>query len=369
MAPKLAENDWDPALELPPDFLELPHKIYANDPNWIPEDRDLVRKAFDQQNPYFKRNQVFVTASPNLRLAGFYNPDLVVDGKKPCFFGYWETTDDAAENLKAFSELEKWALSKGAEHIYGPINFTTYGDYRLRIDGFDHPQFIGEPYNPNYYPELMKSLGFRERYRYFTACCKVETLASAAKVQMGSLEERLSTEGIRVERLTPEFWMENLEQLYPFIDSIFSQNFAYSPITYDQFVAYCGEKFAKKFCTKMSNIAIKGDQIVAFQLFYPDYSPLVTQAAKSPIPQAELDYRKHFDLLPKPRTFLGKTLGTLPEFRSKGLFYYLGFYGSLQAVGHYQYGYGAMVRDDNHSAVVKQFADHCHHYALYSKAL
>ena len=289
-------GDWDPSCELPDQFLEIPHAIYGNDTNWVPENRASVISSFSGGNPYFENNAALVIAEDGIRLAGFFNPNLNIDGQKVAFFGYWETPNNLESNQRVFSKFESWAKNKGAEQVFGPINFSTFGDYRLRIDGFDRPQFLGEPYNPNYYPELLASLGYEVRYKYFTACCTIETLAFAAKMQMEHLEKKVSAAGIEIVPLTPEYWIDNLDQLYPIIDCIFSENFAYTPITFDQFKVYCGEKFAKKFCTKMSNIALKGDKLVAFQLFYPDYSPLVTQIHEPPIPVEDIRYSEHFDL-------------------------------------------------------------------------
>ncbi|MCG8670828.1 MAG: hypothetical protein MI867_15565 [Pseudomonadales bacterium] len=371
MSQSIAAKEWKPSEKLPEDFLNLPHKLYAQDPNWIPEDRDALEASFSESNPYFSKNKACIIHSENLRLAGFYNPELRIDGETAAFFGFWETTNDLDLCKDAFDQLDAWARGLGAKRIYGPINFSTYNDYRLRLDAFERPQFLGEPYNPSYYPDLLEQLGYEIRYKYFTACCTTQVLAFAAKMQIEKLEKKANDAGITLKPLTSDYWMASLDQLYPIVDCIFKENFAYTPITFDQFKSYCGEKFANKFCPTMSNVALQNDKIVAFQLFYPDYSPLVTQAAENRIDTQNLRYCDHFQLLPEPRTFLGKTVGVHPDFRSMGLGYYGGFFGTLRAEEHklYEFGYGAMVREDNHSKAIKKFAQHSYHYGLFHKAL
>lgn len=197
----------------------------------------------------------------------------------------------------------------------------------------------------------------------------METLANSGRAMLPKSEAAAKQAGLEIRTISPEFWMENLEQLYPIIDNIFSQNFAYSKITLEQFKAACGEKFANKFCPVASNAVMKGDRIVAFHLFYPDYAALVTQGNPNPIPPDQINYKEHFKLLPEPKTFLCKTIGVDPEYRSLGLFYYGSFYGTLKSEDLYQFGYGAMVREDNRSAAAVKYSTHSYHYGLFTKAL
>ena len=49
------------------------------------------------------------------------------------------------------------------------------------------------------------------------------------------------------EAMTPEFWLAHLPQMYSFVNNVFRENFAYTPIDYAAFERLCGQSFANKF--------------------------------------------------------------------------------------------------------------------------
>jgi hypothetical protein len=66
-----------------------------------------------------------------------------------------------------FGRAEQWAREQGCQAMVGPINFTTYSDYRLLVAGDPkQPPFPGEPYNPPYYPELIEKCGYESFLQY-----------------------------------------------------------------------------------------------------------------------------------------------------------------------------------------------------------
>ncbi len=116
-------------------FLELPSGVYAGDPMWIPEDSEATRRAFSPDNVWFTRGSARTWCVPgSTRVAAFLGPDQRIDGERAAFFGYWETVDDVEVNRCLFASLVAWARDRGAKSVYGPINFNTYGLYRLRTE-------------------------------------------------------------------------------------------------------------------------------------------------------------------------------------------------------------------------------------------
>ena len=59
-------------------------------------------------------------------------PEVVIDGVKAARFGHWETTEDLEADGLLMDAIEAWAKGQGAGVIYGPIDVTTYGTYRVR---------------------------------------------------------------------------------------------------------------------------------------------------------------------------------------------------------------------------------------------
>ena len=341
-------------IELPAEFFQVAKNIYQGDPFWIPESEDKIKQQFSAKNPYFNRGQVEVFShEAEARLVGFYNPDIEIEGERIVYFGFWESQDNLAINQTLFSALESWASRIGAHRIYGPINFSTYQNNRLKIDSFDKAPFIDEPYNPDYYPSLLLQLGFEKKYGYTTAINQsVDNLVIQIEAPFQNLKKQ--TEGQFVfEKLTGDVWLENLEKLYPLVDSIFSENFAYTPVSWESFQALCGESFAKKLCPNSSVIVRDCDgEIAGFFITYPDYGSLVNQQAIDngvQLVASDINYAEHYPLLKQPRLLLAKTCGVAPKYRSAKLFPLMSMQLSLWSQGFYEYVSGAMVREDNAS--------------------
>jgi hypothetical protein len=341
-------------LELPAEFFQVAKNVYQGDPLWIPENEDKIKQQFSENNPYFNHGQVKVFShEADTRLVGFYNPDIEIEGESIVYFGFWESQNTLAINQQLFAQFERWASAIGASRIYGPINFSTYQNNRLRIDSFEKAPFIDEPYNPDYYPLLLQQLGFEKKYGYTTAINQsVDNLVVQIDVPFKGLKKQAEGQFV-FERLTGEIWLENLEKLYPLVDSIFSENFAYTPISWESFRALCGESFAKKLCPNSSVIVRDGEgDIAGFFITYPDYGSLVNQQAIDKgiqLTAADINYVEHYPLLKAPRLLLAKTCGVAPKYRSAKLFPLMSMQLSLWASGYYEHVSATMVRDDNAS--------------------
>src|SRR4051794_5000925 len=91
-------------------------------------------------------------------LSRTFDADLRIDGEPVAFFGRWEPS---SQDTALFTELETWARRIGARRVYGPIESSTLGLYRLQISDFDSPEtFPGEPRNSPALPERLRGLGY-----------------------------------------------------------------------------------------------------------------------------------------------------------------------------------------------------------------
>lgn len=362
---------FDPAAGLPDAFCELPGKVYAADPFWLGEDEAALRQQFSSANPWFQNNSAWIGVVPGkARLAGFFS-HREIDGEPAAFFGFWEGFDDPSVHNDLFRELSDWAAAKGAKRLYGPINFTTFNAYRLRLDSFDTGCFPGEPWNPDYYPALMNKLGFDCRYRYLSTFNQTPDIINSVADDYLKVKPKLE-QVVRMEAMTPKFWLDHLDEIYGFVDQVFGANFAYTAISREAFGEACGQAFADRFCPSSSVLARSQDgRIAGFFLVFPDYGPLLSQATPNAVASKDLRYQSHFQALPQPRRGLAKTAGVHPDFRSLGLFTAMSCELSLRAEGLYDELGAALVREDNNS---RQFALRHgtaaqRHYGLFQKAL
>jgi hypothetical protein len=339
---------------LPEGFLDLPTLVYRNDPYWIPEDPDDVRRAFSDSNPWFKQGQAKCLCIPNkVRLATFLDPQNQVDAKQIAYFGYFESVGDQQANTQIFDQAKSWAKEKGAVELYGPINFTTFGAYRLLIsDDPKQPPFPGEPYNPPTYPDMLTELGFEVAEKYLSIIGERSAIEDRLRMAEFFIKH-LEDNGYRFETLTHQLWLDQLPTFYTLVDDIFKDNFGYTQLSRESFLSFCGEKYIRKACPHTSTITYAPDgNIAGFLLVYPHYGPIVVQGAKdNRIEVSKLDYQKHFPLLEKmnQRTAMIKTVGVLPDYRRQRLQDAMGARAVLTGDDRYDRWYAASIRQDNPS--------------------
>lgn len=362
---------WQPDGTLPEAFVELPRQLYADDPHWLGEDAQALARQFSSANPWFDSGQAWLGVIPGqARLAGFVSEQRV-EGERAAFFGFWESLDDPAPNRVLFQGLGDWARDLGARRLYGPINFSTFGPYRLRLDAFDAGCFPGEPWNPPYYPALLETLGLELRHRYLSSFNDLAQVAASVRPDYQRVKPQLERV-LRLEAMTGDFWMAHLDELYGLVDAVFGANFAYTPLSRTAFEQQCGQSLADRLCPLSSVLALAHDgRIAGFFLTYPDFTPLLRQGNPRRLAASSLKQAEHFDLLPAPRRLLAKTGGVHPEFREHGLFTAMGCELSLRAEAHYQRVVGALVREDNNSRqlALRHGGSELHHYGLYQGKL
>lgn len=364
---------WSGDKQIETDFVDIARHVYREDPEWIPEDPKHLAYLFSSNHTYFSFGKVWRGfASGKARLAGFYNPLQLIDGVRCAYFGFWETIDDLTVNEELFTQFEIWAKTEGAQRIYGPINFNTYGLYRLRTNDFGKPCFQGEPYNPAYYPPLLQSLGYTVAFNYFSQFDNdLQRLVREMEKPCDKSREKMGDD-FEVRPLTPLFWMQNLKEIYRLSELVFQANFAYTPINFEIFSALCGESFIRKAHPQASLVVIdKARQCIAGMLLcFPSWGPLLKQGATRRVEPTQIDYESHVKLLPEPRMALAKTTGVDPQYRSKGLYTYMMYHLAKTAMETGFSDYGAvLVKEDNLSLGMAAKAAIRRTYALYWKEL
>jgi hypothetical protein len=149
------------------DFVDLPWRIYAGYPNWVPPLKKEVRRMLDpHRHPFweFSERILFLARRGSEtvgRIAGIidrrYNE---FHREKMGIWGFFECTDDREAAAALFSSAETWALQKGMDFMRGPLSPSTNYEVGLLIEGFNYPPTLMMPYTPPYYPGLVERCGF-----------------------------------------------------------------------------------------------------------------------------------------------------------------------------------------------------------------
>ena len=356
-------------------FLELPSKVYASDPNWIPEEPESVSRAFSGENPWFAGRAARTFVVDGLaRAAAFYDPALEINGERVAFFGYWESAGDAGADRAVMDDLRAWAREQGAQRLYGPIQFTTAHTYRFVVATEPNAMPMpAEPYNPLHYAGRIEALGFVVERRYLTLIVSAKDAARTYE-KRAALHERLVSIGYRFEPLTAHVWMQNLDELYAVVESSFQDNFAYAPMTRAQFRVVAGESIARKLAPEVSSIVhAPSGEIAGFAVANPHYGPLiVASAGASRVRASDLSYEVHAPMLAKrgPLDYVLKTVCLVPEHQKVGLgAVVVALFGKKHVDAGGARVFGALTREDGVPRHLTAGIDGERWYALYSGAL
>lgn len=156
-------------------FLELPLRIYKDDPKWIrPLDKD-IESVFDPgKNKFWRHGKAIrwvLLDDQGLcigRVAAFVNKRTAHTEEQPTGgMGFFECIDDQKAANLLFEQCRTWLVGEEMEAMDGPINF---GDrnawWGLLVDGF-HPPVYQMNYNLPYYVPLFENYGFQMYFKQF----------------------------------------------------------------------------------------------------------------------------------------------------------------------------------------------------------
>lgn len=149
-------------------FIELPYRVYRNDPTWRAPLRMLQKEQFDpKKNMGLARLDVvywLARAGDKIvgRIASFVNHvHLEVHKDGSGHFGFLDTDPAHPDAQPALlKQAEDWLRGKGMTAIGGPYNFSVNEECGMLVDGFDTPQMMMMPHGAARYPAGMEAAGY-----------------------------------------------------------------------------------------------------------------------------------------------------------------------------------------------------------------
>lgn len=151
------------------EFIALPKRIHADDPNWIaPLDIQIRDFLNPKKHPFYKHGtaQAFIAKRAGQvigRIVVSDDPNYNrVHGTNLGCFGMFESIDDTRTARVLLDRACAWLRSRGRTQIMGPIDYSTNYPCGLLVDGFDTPPSIMMNHQPAYYQRLFKRYGLEK---------------------------------------------------------------------------------------------------------------------------------------------------------------------------------------------------------------
>jgi GNAT superfamily N-acetyltransferase len=262
-------------------FLELPFRIYADCPQWVPPLMMNARRWFNrEQNPYYRHSEAafFLARSDDGDVIGRL---AVLDHanhnayhhSRTAFFYLFECIHHQEAAHQLFNAGYEWARARGLDQIVGPRGFSAMDGAGLLVEGFEHRPAFGIPYNLPFYRELIEAEGFQLQRDMLSGYLdrRVEFPERVHRVAQKVAERR----GLHIARFKNR---RDLRRIVPQIRSLYNAALAdmpdNAPLTEDEADAIAQQMiwFADPSIIK---IVRKDDQPVGFIFAYPDISAAV----------------------------------------------------------------------------------------------
>jgi N-acetylglutamate synthase-like GNAT family acetyltransferase len=187
-----------------------------------------IRSEFLHSLYIVKKNSAIVG-----RAALYNNPSLVYENRRAACIGNYECMNDDECANQLLQRVVSDARQLGTTYLIGPMNGSTWDDYRFSIH-HHHPVFLLEPYHHLYYNNQFIQFGFQPIASYIS---NIDHSLSFNQPAILRREEELTAQGLTIRRIDMNHYEDELRKLYPFICTAFATNFLYTPVSEQAFIS------------------------------------------------------------------------------------------------------------------------------------
>jgi len=302
-------------------FLQVPYRIYRNDPNYVYPLLSEMRHFFDRQKNPFHRH-----AETALWLA---RRDGVVVGRigaavdeannrhwdeKTGFFGFYEVDDDAEAAAALLESARAWIDSRDMEIMRGPGCFTSNHDwFGLQVGGKFNRPVIGMPYNPRYYERQFEEFGLTGAKDLFA--WDIRTGGELPPRMQALIDRIIGRPGLTIRPLDMKNFTAEANLVRELYNACWSRNWGFIPLD-DADFAFMAKDMKSMVDADFLLIAEMEGTPVGFSLTIPDFNQALQPLRGRLWPFGWLKF-----LLAKRRIHYARTIlmGVLPDYRKLGI--------------------------------------------------
>jgi GNAT superfamily N-acetyltransferase len=229
-------------------FIDLPFRLHANHPLWVPPLR-LERRLFLSRrlNAFFSHGEAeYFLARRDGRVVGRVSAQVNdafndYQQKNWGWFGFLEFEDDQ-EVLEALLDAAAgWCSERSKERMVGPASFAMNDESGVLIEGFDLPPMIAQPWNPPYYQQRTEQAGMSKAIDLLMWNLEVSDRAKVLPVIFELAEKVQSEHGIRVRPMRRWQLRKDMDAFAEVYNSAWSKNWDFVPYSKKDLDAYAQE--------------------------------------------------------------------------------------------------------------------------------
>lgn len=305
------------------DFIDLPNRLYGNDPNYVTPLKSERLEFFDRdKNPFYRaaKTKLFLAERDGEivgRVATCINfAHNEYHEEQTGFFGFFDCVDD----IEVASSLLKTAMiqlkRENMERMRGPMNFSSNHECGFLVEGFDSPPVVMMTYNPPYLPRLAEKFGLK----------KVMDLLAYKLTQNDPIPERVQKiveklrkrAGVTVRNLNMRDFENEVQKVRQIYNEAWEHNWGFVPMTEDEF-NHLSKGLKQIVEPELIFIAEHEGRPVGFLMAVPDVNQALIHLKGKLMPVGLFKLLWHTKVSNKIDGIRVITMGVVPEFRKRGL--------------------------------------------------
>ena len=303
-------------------FVELPHKLYKDCPQWVPLiNIDAYTYLNRRKHPFHEHSDVdFFLAVRNGedvgRIAAIENkPFNKYHNTKTADFYFFDSENDPEVAVALFKTVFEWAKGRGLDTLVGPKGMGPLDGYGILVFGHEHRNTMTMlNYNYPYYQQLVEAQGF-EKEVDFVSC-----YLPADKFQIPERVERIAKRsmersGLQVKQFKNKkelvAWAPRIGEAY---NKAFVNNWEYFPFTKRE-IDFVVDNIMTIADHRLIKIITHGEDVVGFLFAFHDVSAALQRSRGRLFPFGIIDILLE---LKRTNTVSVNGMGILPEFQGHG---------------------------------------------------
>jgi len=305
-------------------FLDLPYRIYADDPHYVYPLQAQLKEFFDKKKNPFHNHALTETwlARRGGQVVGrigacvdrYHNEHW---RETTGFFGFFECVDDRAVAHALLDVARDWLRERGQTVMRGPLNFTTNHDAPgLLVDGEPGSPVQGMAYNPAYYVDLLTSYEGLEKCKDLWAWqVRASDIELPKRVQDNAKRVLKGETDLTVRPINKKDFKNEVELIRGLYNRCWHENWGFIPMDPDEF--YFSAKEMKMLVNEnLLLIAEWQGEPIGFSMTVPDFNRAMKGVRGKLFPFGIFKFLRDKRKIDYARTLL---LGVLPEHRHKGV--------------------------------------------------
>ena len=303
-------------------FVKLPHRLYADCPQWVPLlDVDAYTYLNRVKHPFHAHSDVefFLAVRDGRdvgRIAVIENKPFnqYHDTKKANFY-FFDCENDQEIANALFDTAVEWAKARNLDGMVGPKGMGPLDGYGVLVFGHEHRNTMTMlNYNFPYYQELVEAYGFEKEVDFVSCYLPANNFRIPERVER--IAKRVMERGhMEVKRFKNKKeliqWSSRIGKAY---NAAFVRNWEYYPLTQRE-IDFVVENIMMVADHRLIKIIVHGEDVVGFLFAFHDVSAALQRSKGKLHPLSLLDL-----LLEMKRTHSVSVngMGILPEFQGHG---------------------------------------------------